>query len=109
MKPSTVTRAVMTVDEAVAVLQSLRTRPLEATERDERMKRGLRAQKSLNPFLKADILSELALVRETGTEFWSDDKVLYRRLRQQLADELSVSFGVNEEEVEARLIGAGIL
>lgn len=109
IKPSTATRAVLTRDEAMLVFETLKLRPKAAPDREERMKWGLKAQRSLDPFLKADVLAMLALVREGGIEFWSDDKVLYNRLKQQLADELIVSLGITEEEVQTRLAAVGII
>ncbi|MDP2346004.1 MAG: hypothetical protein Q8O67_34010 [Deltaproteobacteria bacterium] len=107
-KPSTSTRAIVDTAEATRLLERLAQRPVTVSDRDERLKSALRAQKALDPFVKVEVLLELALLREQGEGFWSDDKVSYARLKEQLVDEIAASLRLTVDAVESRFAAHGI-
>ena len=108
MKPSTSTRSIMTPADGEVVVERLGKAPAAVPDRDERLKICQAAQKTPDPFVKADALAMLAALRRAGSGFWSDDKVHYGRLKEQLIDELAVSLGVELAQIEHRVASVGI-
>lgn len=106
-KASTVTRAVISPEEAAEVLAAFGESVADVADRKTRLYQLTAAQKSMDPFAKAQALAMLAR-RQPEPGLNTDDKVRYRQLRVQLQLELAASLGVTDGEVDGMLTARGV-